>query len=78
MSGEDCPDFAHAHVKQGVQDCFAAMTPSCNMELVMPAGDGDTRPLMRHLCMLSFYLCAVVVDCVTWGAASRPRLQDRK
>ena len=67
VSGEDRRDFAHAYMKQCVQDRFADMAPGCHVELVMPVGDGDTRPLVRHLRMLSFYLCALVADCVTLG-----------
>jgi len=68
VSGDDRRDFAHAYIQQCVQDRFADLAPECSVELKIPVGDGDTRPLVRHLRMLAFYLCSLVADSVTVGS----------
>lgn len=68
VSGEDRQHFAHAYIQQCVQDRFADFAPECIVELEIPVGDGDTRPLVRHLRLLSFYLCSLVADSVTVGS----------
>jgi hypothetical protein len=67
VSGEGRQDFARVYIQQCVQDRLAEMAPECHVELQIPVGDGDTRPLVRQLRMLSFYLCALVADSVTVG-----------
>ncbi len=68
VSGIDRRDFAHAYIRQYVQDHFADLAPQCKVELQIPLGDGDTRPLVRHLRMLAFYLCSLVADSVSVGS----------
>jgi hypothetical protein len=68
VSGDDRREFAHAYIQQCVQDRFADLAPECTVELEIPVGDGDTRPLVRHLRMLAFYLCSLVADSVTVGS----------
>jgi len=68
VSGDDRRDFAHAYIQQCVQDRFANLAPQCTVQLNIPVGEGDTRPLVRHLRMLAFYLCSLVVDSVTVGS----------
>ena len=60
MSGKD-------RQQQCVRDRFADSAPEFHIGLQIPVGDGDTRPLVRHLRMLSFYLCVLVADSVAVG-----------
>ena len=55
------------YIQQCVQDRFADSAPEFHIELQIPVGDGGTRPLVRHLRMLSFYLCVLVADSVAVG-----------
>lgn len=67
VSGDDRQNFARGYIQQCVQDRFAEMRPECHVELQIPVGVGDTRPLVRQLRMLSFYLSALVADSVKVG-----------
>jgi hypothetical protein len=68
VSGLDRKEFAHAYIRQCIKDRFNDIDPAFKLELDIPMGEGDTRPLVRHLRMLSFYLCALVVDRVKAGS----------
>jgi hypothetical protein len=74
VSGEDRQGFARVYIQQCVQDRFAEMAPECHVELQIPVGVGDTRPLVRQLRMLSFYLCGLVADSVTVGGRIAARI----
>ena len=64
VDGEDRREFAGSYMRQCIQDRFSAdVTPV--IELDIPLGHGDTRPLVRHLRMLAFYLCTLLEDSVT-------------
>lgn len=69
VDGDDRRDFAHSYMNQCVQDRFSDYAPSCAIDLMIPFGTGDTRPLVRHLRMLAFYVCALVADSVTVGSS---------
>lgn len=68
VSGDDRRDFARAYVQQCVQDRYANLAPECSVELDIPVGEGDTRPLVRHLRLLAFYICSLVTDSVSVGS----------
>mmetsp|Transcript_7644 Transcript_7644/g.11115 ORF Transcript_7644/g.11115 Transcript_7644/m.11115 type:complete len:851 (-) Transcript_7644:515-3067(-) len=58
VSGDDRVDFAKTYITQCIQDNFADVKPLCEIDLKSyPVGSGDTRPLVRHLRMLAFYIC---------------------
>lgn len=62
VAGEDRREFAHTYLQQCVHDRFVGLAPKCRLELNMPFGQGDTRPLVRHLRMLAFYVCALAEE----------------
>jgi hypothetical protein len=67
ISGDDRSAFAFAYIQQCVKDRFDDRDINCKIDLDIPLGDGDTRPLVRHLRMLSFYLCTLVADLMKLG-----------
>lgn len=66
VSGADRKDFAYSYVQQMCQDRFSEVNGghAIELDLQIPFGTGDTRPLVRHLRMLAFYICAQI-DSVT-------------
>mmetsp|Transcript_17032 Transcript_17032/g.25332 ORF Transcript_17032/g.25332 Transcript_17032/m.25332 type:complete len:400 (-) Transcript_17032:449-1648(-) len=69
VEGEDRFDFAKTYLKQCAQDALGkAISINC---LSIPIGAGDTRPLVRHLRMLSFFVCSLD------GKASRYEAPER-
>lgn len=45
-----------------MEESLAPWKGKANIKLDIPAGEGDTRPLVRYLRMLSFYINALVLD----------------
>lgn len=60
VSGHDRREFAFAYLDQCIKDRFADPGLLCKIDLDIPLQDGDTRPLVRHLRMLCFYICTLV------------------
>jgi hypothetical protein len=67
ISGDDRRAFALAYIQQCVKDRFDDRDITCKIDLDIPLYDGDTRPLVRHLRMLSFYLCTLAADLMKVG-----------
>jgi hypothetical protein len=67
ISGDDRRAFSFAYIQQCVKDRFNDRDITCKIDLDIPLGDGDTRPLVRHLRMLSFYLCTLMTDLMKVG-----------
>jgi hypothetical protein len=67
ISGEDRKKFANSYIRQCIRDRFSDLNPTCSVELDIPFGKGDTRPLVRHLRMIAFYICALVGDSTKRG-----------
>ena len=61
VSGKDRKTFALSYLTQRVKDSLAPWKGSVNIDLNITFGDGDTRPLVRYLRMLSFYIHALVL-----------------
>jgi hypothetical protein len=59
VSGSDRVDFARAYVNQVVQDFFSEVKQVSEITLHIPVGEGDIRPLVRCLRMISFYICTL-------------------
>lgn len=69
VSGTDRVLFAESYLTQCIKDRFAKLNPECIIKLDIPIGEGDTRPLVRHLRMLAFYVCALVADSMQLGSS---------
>jgi len=64
ISGTDRRDFAHAYFRQSIQDRLHETQPMLCIELTaidIPLGEGDSRPLVRHLRMLAYYVSAIIL-----------------
>ena len=64
ISGTDRSDFADAYFQQSIHDRLQASQPLLSVELEimdMPVGEGDSRPLVRHLRMLAYYVSAIIL-----------------
>jgi hypothetical protein len=59
VDGDDRKDFAIKYITQCICDRFVEYHAEVSLCLAVPLGEGDTRPLVRHLRMLSFYVCAL-------------------
>ena len=66
ISGDDRSSFAHTYLQQCIHDRFPHLpVGSWDLQrLDIPLGEGDTRPLVRHLRMIAFYICALLVDAI--------------
>ena len=57
ISGDERETFAYSYLEQCIQDLVGGRPITCQLHLDIPLGDGDdTRPLVRHLRMLAFYI----------------------
>lgn len=61
IGGQDREAFAKSYLSQRVNKSMASLNKKVHMKLDVPLGEGDTRPLVRYLRMLSFYIHALVV-----------------
>ncbi|KAL7538290.1 hypothetical protein ACHAXR_008440 [Thalassiosira sp. AJA248-18] len=73
VAGNDRMSFSLSYLTQRVEESLLALS-SCtgskvDIKLDIPYGEGDTRPLVRYLRMLSFYIHALVLR-------SNPSLDD--
>lgn len=62
VSGSNRSHFADSYLAQCINDRFADLSPKCSIQLQIPLEEGDTRPLVRHLRMISFYISELVSD----------------
>eukprot|EP00978_Attheya_sp_CCMP212_P010188 scaffold24468_cov47-Attheya_sp.AAC.4 len=70
VSGSDRVAFARAYVKEVVQDFFSEVKQESEITLNIPVGEGDIRPLVRRLRMISFYICTLAAAAKTVTMAS--------
>jgi hypothetical protein len=68
VSGHDRVQFADSYLQQCIKDRFSELNPECSIKLDIPIKEGDTRPLVRHLRMIAFYICALVADSMKLGS----------
>lgn len=64
ISGNERKEFAHTYFRQSIIDRNQTSLPSARIELTfldIPLGEGDTRPLVRHLRMLAYYASATIM-----------------
>ncbi|CAB9525061.1 expressed unknown protein [Seminavis robusta] len=64
IEGSDRREFALAYFQQSIQDRIQqhqAVSTVLIKALNIPLGEGDTRPLVRHLRMLAYYVSAVIL-----------------
>lgn len=61
VGGQDRALFANSYLAQRVNDSLASWKGKLALSLNVPLGEGDTRPLVKYLRMLSFYIQALVV-----------------
>lgn len=62
VTGLDRSHFAKSYLEQCIRDRFETLKPKCDIDLDIPTGQGDTRPLVRHLRMIAFYISSMVAD----------------
>ena len=55
VSGKDRVEFANSYLKQCLEDLLVS-SKSPNIDLDITYGKGDTRPLVRYLRMIAFYI----------------------
>jgi hypothetical protein len=60
VAGQDRHSFALSYLKQRVRTTVGCKRLNINLD--MDCGGGDTRPLVRYLRMLSFYICALLKE----------------
>lgn len=62
IGGKDRSAFAHAYFQQSINDRIQPSYGGIRLKAMdIPLGDGDTRPLVRHLRMLAYYVSAVIL-----------------
>jgi hypothetical protein len=63
ISDSDRSNFAIAYFRQAIHDRIRLQlsTVQLKINLNVPLGEGDTRPLVRHLRMLAYYVSAIIL-----------------
>lgn len=77
VSGADRVQFAHSYLRQCIKDRFAELDPKYEISLDIAVGDGDTRPLVRFLRMVGFYICGLVARTVRFGSTIEAKVIQR-
>jgi hypothetical protein len=62
VSGKYREEFALSYLSQRVGQSLAPWNGSLEIDLNVPCGSGDTRPLVRYLRMLSFYVHVLMLQ----------------
>jgi len=62
VSGKDRNAFSLSYLTQRVKESLLPLKGNVDISLDIPCGEGDTRPLVRYLRMLSFYIHSLVVN----------------
>lgn len=75
ISGSERLKFAESYLGQCIKDHFAELNPSCIIRLDLPIGNGDTRPLVRSLRMIAFYICTMVSGSVKFGGTIQAQIE---
>ena len=72
VSGKDRESFALSYLTRCVEESVAPWKGMIDINLDIPYGTGDTRPLVRYLKMLSFYIHSLISTskAITDGNAS--------
>ena len=60
VSGKDRESFALSYLTRCVEESVAPWKGMIDINLDIPYGTGDTRPLVRYLKMLSFYIHSLI------------------
>eukprot|EP00934_Nitzschia_sp_Nitz4_P006049 Nitzschia sp. Nitz4//scaffold287_size23745//7628//10152//NITZ4_008458-RA/size23745-snap-gene-0.22-mRNA-1//1//CDS//3329545763//6039//frame0 len=76
VSGHDRVQFANCYLEQCLQDRFKELSLRCELDLHIPVGEGDTRPLVRHLRMVAFHLYTLVKSLVRFGCTLRAEVRQ--
>jgi len=70
VAGEDREAFALSYLKQRLHESLTPWRGNININLEVPCGNGDIRPLVRYLRLLSFYIHAMVLEQAASGSTS--------
>jgi len=62
VSGKDRNAFSLSYLTQRVKESVLPWMGNVDISLNIPCGEGDTRPLVRYLRMLSFYIHSLIVN----------------
>ena len=62
VSGKDRNAFSLSYLTQRVKESLLPWNGNVDISLDIPCGEGDTRPLVRYLRMLSFHIHSLVVS----------------
>ena len=62
VTGKDRNAFSLSYLTQRVKESLLPWDGNVNISLDIPCGEGDTRPLVRYLRMLSFHIHSLVVN----------------
>ncbi|KAI2512457.1 hypothetical protein MHU86_1910 [Fragilaria crotonensis] len=60
LSGKDRKDFALCYMQQCIFDSLAKLHPTSKLIMDIDFGDGDTRPLVRHIRMLAHFVSTLL------------------
>jgi hypothetical protein len=77
VSGSDRVQFANSYLRQCIKDRFAELDPRYDISLDITVGEGDTRPLVRYLRMIAFYICALVSRSMRFGSTIEAKVQQK-
>ncbi len=77
VSGLDRVHFANTYLRQCIKDRFEELEPNYELSLNILFGEGDTRPLVRYLRMIAFYICALVSRSVRLGSTIVAQVHQR-
>jgi len=62
VSGKDRNAFSLSYLTQRVKESLLPLKGNVDISLDIPCGEGDTRPLVRYLRMLSFHIHSLLVN----------------
>jgi hypothetical protein len=77
VAGSDRVQFANSYLRQCIKDHFAEMDPKLDITLDIAFGDGDTRPLVRYLRMIAFYISSLVSRSVRFGFQIEAKVKQK-
>ena len=77
VSGPDRVQFAHSYLCQRLKDRFTELNPKYELSLDIAIGEGDTRPLVRFLRMIAFYICGMVARTMRFGSVIEAKVTQR-
>lgn len=77
VAGSDRVQFANSYLRQCIRDYFSELNPNCSITLDIEIGEGDTRPLVRYLRMIAFYICSLVSRSVRHASTIEATVQQK-